>query len=105
MSLTDYQKQVDGWVQQFNPAYFPIYEQLACLVEETGELARELNHKYGIKKKKASEKGGGLEEQLVEVLFTAICIANNEKINLDTAFQKMMQERHYQRDNKRFKKK
>ena len=51
MSLYEAQKQVDDWAKQFNPPYWPPLEQLARLMEETGELARELNHKYELRKR------------------------------------------------------
>jgi len=55
MSLEDIQKQVDEWTEQFEPQYWPALEMLARLTEETGEVARELNHMYGTKKKKPTE--------------------------------------------------
>ena len=105
MPFGDYQKQVDDWVQQFNPSYWPIHEQFAHLVEEVGELGREVNHLYGIKKKKACEKGGSLEEQLAEIAFVLCCMANSKNIDLHKEWEKMMKERHYKRDNQRFKRK
>ncbi len=56
MSIKDNQKEVDDWVQQFNLPYWPALEQLARLTEETGEVAREINHLHGTKKKKPEER-------------------------------------------------
>ena len=81
MSLVDKQKEVDDWVQQFNPAYWPPLEKMARLSEEVGEVAREINHLYGTKKKKNSEDKAELADELIELLFTLICIANDENIN------------------------
>lgn len=105
MSFRDYQKQVDDWVQQFKPPYWPVPQQFTHLVEEVGELAREVNHKYGIKKKKPSETGGSIEEQLAELAFVLCCIANTTGTDLHKEWEKMMKERHYQRDNQRFERK
>ena len=55
MDLRDVQKQVDAYISQFKEGYFPPLVNLARLTEEVGELARELNHRYGPKKKKADE--------------------------------------------------
>ena len=55
--IKDYQKEVDDWAQQFKKPYFPIFHQLGCLVEEVGELSREINHTYGSKKKNDWNKG------------------------------------------------
>ena len=105
MSLVDYQKQVDDWVQQFETPYWPSLEKMARLTEETGELAREINHLYGTKKKKASEGEGDLAGELIDVIFTIICIANDENINLENAWQKMVNEKMKKRDINRFERK
>jgi len=89
MSLVDKQKEVDNWVQQFTPAYWSPLEMMARLAEETGEVAREMNHLYGTKKKKDSEDKADLADELIDVLFTIICIANDQEINLEKAWQKM----------------
>jgi NTP pyrophosphatase (non-canonical NTP hydrolase) len=103
--LDDIQKQVDEWVKQFNPPYWPALEQLARLTEETGEVARELNHLHGTKKKKSSEETKELSDELVDVIFTVICLANSHKINLDEAWKKMVDEKMNKRDVNRFEKK
>lgn len=105
MSLEDIQKQVDEWTEQFEPQYWPALEMLARLTEETGEVARELNHMYGTKKKKPTEDTRDLGQELSDVLFTICCIANSHKINLQEEWKKMMQEKHYGRDNQRYEKK
>jgi len=105
MSLIDYQKQVDDWVQQFEPPYWPALEKMARLTEETGELARELNHRYGTKKKKDTEDKKEVADELIDILFTIICIANDEKINLEKAWQSMVEEKMKKRDINRFERK
>jgi len=104
MSLIDYQKKVHEWVSQFDPPYWPPLEMMARLSEETGEVAREINHLYGVKKKKASEDKAELADELIDVFFTIICIANDQKINLESAWGKMVDKK-MKRDENRYKKK
>ena len=104
MSLRDYQEEVERWVRQFTPSYWPALEQFAHLAEEVGEVGRELNHLYGTKKKRVDQEGDGLAEELSDVIFTIICIANNHKINLDDAWKDMIDKKMYGRDKDRFKK-
>ena len=104
MSLKDIQKQVDKWTNQYKIPYWQPHEILARLIEETGELAREINHLYGPKKKKSDEKTGELGEEIADVIFTLCCLANSKGINLDKAFKKVMK-KCYGRDKDRFEKK
>jgi NTP pyrophosphatase (non-canonical NTP hydrolase) len=105
MGLKDIQKEVDNWASQFDPSYWPALEQYAQLNEEVGELGRLLLHKYGHKKLKENEKEFNLGEELADVLFPIICIANREGINLQEAWENMIKERLYKRDNQRYKRK
>jgi len=105
MSLIDVQKDVDDWVSQFTPPYWPPLEQFAHLVEETGEVARLLNHLYGVKKKKPEEAQQQLGSELTDILFTLICLANSHNINLQAEWDKMIDEKCYHRDANRFQKK
>tara|TARA_Y100000310_G_scaffold208423_1_gene209016 strand:+ start:349 stop:663 length:315 start_codon:yes stop_codon:yes gene_type:complete len=104
MSLIDYQKEVHKWVSQFDQPYWPPLDMMARLTEETGEVAREINHLYGSKKKKDSESTAELADELIDILFTIICIANGQKINLESAWQKMVNEK-MKRDEDRYEKK
>jgi NTP pyrophosphatase (non-canonical NTP hydrolase) len=105
MSLSEKQKDVDDWVGQYNPKYFPALEQLTCLTEEVGEVARELNHLHGNKKKKDSEDKKELSKELIDVIFTIICIANNHEIDLEKEWHEVMEKKFYGRDKDRFQKK
>jgi NTP pyrophosphatase (non-canonical NTP hydrolase) len=105
MGLLDKQKQVDNWVQQFTPAYWPPLEKMARLTEEVGELARETNHLYGTKKKKVSEEKKEMASELIDILFTIICIANDENINLEKEWDNMVREKMEKRDVNRFERK
>lgn len=91
MPLRDAQARVDQWIAQFEEGYFDPLTNLARLTEEVGELARELNHRYGQKTKKRDEPAGDLPLELADILFVLICLANREGIDLDDAFARMMQ--------------
>lgn len=104
MSLKKVQQDVDKWTGQFTPQYWPPLEQFARLVEEVGELGRELNHQFGSKKKKSTEQLGDLGDEMADVIFTIACLANSQGIDLGKAWQKNMT-KHYGRDNARFKRK
>lgn len=90
MSLADCQRRVDGWVSQFEEGYFDPLTNLARLAEEVGELAREVNHRFGQKTKKAEEPAGDLGMEMADVLFVVICMANREGVDLGDAFDRMM---------------
>jgi len=104
MSLRDAQRRVDVWVSQYEEGYFDPLTNLARLAEEVGELARELNHRFGQKTKKADEPPGDLGMELADILFVLICMANREGIDLQQAFDRMM-EKVESRDEHRWKKK
>ena len=90
MSFRDAQQAVDGWVDQFEEGYFPPLVNVARLAEEVGELAREVNHQFGPKKKKADEPPGSMAMELADILFVVICLANSQQIDLDDAFAQML---------------
>jgi NTP pyrophosphatase (non-canonical NTP hydrolase) len=102
--MKDLQKQVDDWVSQYKIGYFKPLEILARLTEEVGELARELNHQFGPKPKKASESIEDLGDEMADVVFTIICLANSLDIDLDHHFQRVM-DKCYKRDVDRWEKK
>jgi NTP pyrophosphatase (non-canonical NTP hydrolase) len=90
MSFLAAQTRVDGWISQFEEGYFDPLTNLARLAEEVGELAREVNHRFGRKTKKATEAEGDMAMEMADILFVLICMANREGIDLDDAFGKMM---------------
>jgi len=104
MELKNIQKQVDDFVSQYKMGYWEPLEILARLVEETGELAREINHLYGPKKKKPEEGTKELADEMGDIIFTLCCLANSKGIDLDKAFQRVM-DKYYNRDNNRYEKK
>lgn len=104
MSLRAYQKQVDDGVQQYAKPYWEALSILARLSEEVGEVARILNAQYGDKPKKPNEEHEDLGDELADIIYAVICIANREGIELDphmeTAINKLLT-----RDKDRFEKK
>ena len=90
MSLSESQARVHAWISRFEEGYFHPLTNLARLTEEVGELAREINHRYGQKTKKPEEPDGDLAMELADILFVLICIANREGIDLQGAFDRMM---------------
>jgi NTP pyrophosphatase (non-canonical NTP hydrolase) len=91
MSLREAQTQVDRWIGQFEEGYFHPLTNMARLAEEVGELAREVNHRFGQKTKKKDEPHGDLGMEMADILFVLICMANREGIDLQDAFDRMMQ--------------
>jgi NTP pyrophosphatase (non-canonical NTP hydrolase) len=85
-----YQEELDRWFKKNKWEYWYQLAQFARLVEETGELARILNHLYGEKPKKSNEATQELEEEIGDVIYTLICLANSTGIDLDKAIRKSM---------------
>ncbi|HEY8530389.1 MAG TPA: nucleotide pyrophosphohydrolase [Paenibacillaceae bacterium] len=89
-TLADMQREVDAYITQFKEGYFSPLALLARLAEEAGELAREVNHRYGEKPKKPEEAEGSIELELADILFILICFANSLGIDLTDAFRRVM---------------
>lgn len=89
-TLQDVQQRVDEYIQQFEEGYFSPLSLMARLSEESGELAREINDKYGEKPKKDTELDGSIAEELGDLLFVITCISNSLHIDLDEAFKNTM---------------
>lgn len=88
--MQEAQKRVDEWIGQFEEGYWPPLVNLARISEEVGELAREINHLYGPKAKKATESDTDLELELGDVLFALICLANSVDIDLERALTRTL---------------
>lgn len=102
--MNNIQKEVDEWVQQYKIGYFKPLEILARLTEETGEVARELNARFGPKKKKETEDIADLEEEIGDIIFTLACLSNSLDIDMERGFKKAMN-KCYGRDVNRWEKK
>jgi len=101
MDLRDAQRQVDAWIGQFEEGYWPPLVNLARLVEEVGELARLMNHRFGPKTKKPEEAEQELAEELADVLFVILVLANEQKIDLEEALERVL-EKYRARDSERW---
>jgi len=104
MTLKDVQKDVDDWVKQFKVEYFKPLEIIAAMMEETGELAREINSRYGPRTKKSPEDTADIEKELGDMIFNLCCMANSQGIDLDEAWKNKMDKQHG-RDHNRFERK
>ena len=91
MSLSEAQRRGDRWIAQFEEGYFHPLTNLARLTEEVGEMAREVNHRFGQKTKRKDEVEGDLAMEMADILFVLICMANREGIDLQDAFDRMME--------------
>jgi len=101
VTIAEAQRAVDAWVGQFAEGYWPPLANLARLVEEVGELARELNRRSGHKPKKPGEPEQDLALELADILFVVIALANSQQIDLDDAFQRVL-EKYRMRDGNRW---
>lgn len=100
-TLSEIQNEVDEYINQFEEGYFHPLSALARLTEEVGELAREMNHRYGDKPKKPDEKENTIENELGDLLFILVCIANTLRIDLGQAYE-MVMEKYRVRDASRW---
>ncbi|ELK45317.1 nucleotide pyrophosphohydrolase [Halobacillus sp. ACCC02827] len=89
-TTNDIQERVDRYISQFKEGYFSPLALQARLTEEVGEMAREINHRYGEKPKKETEADKALEEELGDVLFVLTCFANSLDMDLSEAFERSM---------------
>lgn len=101
MDMNEMQQEVDKYISQFKVGYFSPLANLARLTEEVGELAREINHHHGEKKKKNSESHNTIEDELGDNLFVLICLANSLNIDLTKSFNSTM-DKFNSRDKYRF---
>ena len=102
-TMSEIQEDVDTYISQFKEGYFSPLAMTARLTEELGELAREVNHYYGEKPKKKSEDENTIHEEVGDLFFVMVCLANSLNINLDDAFSTVM-EKFETRDEKRWTK-
>ena len=101
MSLREAQDAVDAWISQFEEGYWPPLSNLARLTEEVGELAREMNHRFGHKPKRPEERAEDLALELADVLFVVLVIANEQGIDLEESLERVL-EKYRRRDGGRW---
>ena len=88
--ITEVQKIVDEWIKNHGVRYFNELTNMAQLTEEVGEVARIIARRYGEQSEKESDKAKDLGEELADVLFVTICLANQTGVDLQAAFDKKM---------------
>lgn len=93
MTIEEAQKTVDEWIKTVGVRYFNELTNMAILTEEVGEVARIISRKYGEQSFKESDKSKDLGEELADVMFVLICLANQTGIDLTKAFEQGLEKR------------
>jgi len=93
MTLEEAQKKVDEWIKTYGVRYFSELTNMAILSEEVGEVARIIARKYGDQSFKESEKDKDLADEMADVLWVLICLANQTGINLTEALEKNIEKK------------
>jgi NTP pyrophosphatase (non-canonical NTP hydrolase) len=102
ITLKDAQKRVDDWIKTVGVKYFSELTNLGILTEEVGELARVMVRKYGDQSSKKSDEGKELADEMADVLWVLICLANQTGVDLTEALNKNFEKKNI-RDSKRHK--
>jgi NTP pyrophosphatase (non-canonical NTP hydrolase) len=93
LTLNEAQKLVDGWIKTVGVRYFNELTNMSLLMEEVGELARIMARTYGEQSFKESDKGRALDDEMADVLWVLICLANQTGVNLTEALQKNLEKK------------
>ena len=93
MTLLEAQQQVDEWIKKYGVRYFGELTNMAILTEEVGELARVMVRTFGDQSFKKSDEGADLADEMADVLWVLICLANQTGIDLTEAFEKNIQKK------------
>lgn len=93
ISITEAQQMVDEWIKTIGVRYFSELTNLAMLTEEVGELARLIARKYGDQSFKKSDEGKDLADEMADVLWVLICLANQTGVDLNEAFLKNIEKK------------
>ena len=93
MSLAQMQSEVDGWITTHGVRYFNELTNMAMLTEEVGELARIIARRYGEQSEKESDKGKDLGDEMTDVLWVLICLANQTGVDLTAAWKKNVEKK------------
>lgn len=102
MTIQEAQKKVDEWINDFGVRYFNELTNMTMLTEEVGEVARIIARRYGEQSEKDSDKNKDLGDEMADVLFVLICLANQTGIDLEQALEKNLNKK-TQRDSERHK--
>ncbi|HNV30130.1 MAG TPA: nucleotide pyrophosphohydrolase [Cyclobacteriaceae bacterium] len=93
MTLQEAQQQVDQWIKANGVRYFNEMTNMAILTEEVGEVARIMARRYGEQSEKESDKGKDLGDEMADVLWVLICLANQTGVDLTKAFQQNLEKK------------
>jgi NTP pyrophosphatase (non-canonical NTP hydrolase) len=93
MSIEEAQKQVDSWIKTYGVRYFNELTNMAILTEEVGELSSIIARKYGEQSFKESDKDKDLADEMADVLWVLICLANQTGVDLNEAFRKNLEKK------------
>jgi NTP pyrophosphatase (non-canonical NTP hydrolase) len=93
MTIEEAQKTVDEWIKTIGVRYFNELTNMAMLTEEVGEVARIIARRYGEQSEKESDKNKDLGDEMADVLFVLICLANQTGVNLNEALQKNLEKK------------
>ena len=102
MAFAPLQQQVEEWISEHTPGYFPPLMMLARLTEELGELSRAVSHAHGGKVPKPGEDPGNISAEIADLMFVLICLANSMNIDLDDSWKGLLHKL-YVRDAGRWK--
>jgi NTP pyrophosphatase (non-canonical NTP hydrolase) len=91
MDIKDSQKAVDNWIKEHGVRYFNELTNMAQLTEEVGEVARIIARRYGEQSEKESDKDKDLGEELADVVFVVLCLANQTGVDLQDAFDRKLE--------------
>jgi NTP pyrophosphatase (non-canonical NTP hydrolase) len=102
LTIKEAQQKVDQWIKEYGVRYFSELTNMAILTEEVGEVARIISRQYGEQSFKKKDKDKELADELADVLFVVVCLANQTGVDLTKAFEKNL-EKKTARDSKRHK--
>lgn len=93
LTIEDAQRKVDEWIKTYGVRYFSELTNMAILTEEVGELARVISRTYGDQSFKKSDKAYNLADEMADVMWVLMCLANQTGVNLTEAFEKNMEKK------------
>ncbi len=102
MTLNEAQAKIDQWIKDYGVRYFDEMTNMAILMEEVGEVARIMSRRYGEQSEKESDKNKDLGDEMADVLFVLMCLANQTGVDLEKALEKNL-EKKTNRDHSRHK--
>lgn len=93
ITIEEAQQMVDSWIKKYGVRYFSELTNMAVLSEEVGEVARIISRKYGDQSFKESDKNKDLSDELADVMWVVLCLANQTGVNMTEAFRKNIEKK------------